>query len=278
MVQTYPASPAPAPLRGTLLHAASVESPSGFRMVHETEALFDSFNCMRFQAETDGWCGPATEAKELASPNWTHGFRFAVQGGVQCKAIGFDMDEASAKVRKAFETGESAGVERALMRAGFIDGPADPDGEVGDTLWDAAVDITPAGGAVVPAVGVALLEGFMADNYAGTPTLHLPRTIASLLVGVERLVFSGDTLNTKLGSKVAAGAGYDYPNLGPDGTPAAAGERWLYASGEVYINRGEVVLREGFDQSNNDVIVLVERPYMAALDCLTVAIRVSLTA
>jgi hypothetical protein len=277
-VTTYPAAPTATPLRGTLLHAASVNSDSGYRMVHETEELFQSYNCMRFDAETGAWCAPSETPKTFVNPAWTHGFRFGVYGGVECKAIGIDFNEMQANARKVFETGESTGVERALMRAAFAEGPDDPD-DAGTPLWVAAEDITPTGGAVSANLAVALLEGFMGDLYSGVPTLHLPRTVASLLVGPETVKFEGDLLTTKLGSKIAAGAGYDFPNLGPDGTPAAEGERWVYATGEVYLNRGDLIVREGVDTTNNDVRVLVERPYMAALDCATtVAIRVNLSA
>lgn len=273
-VQTYPMVPTTTPLRGTLLDAATVQPQSGYRMIDETDALFDSYNCLRFDAETGAWCAPSDPAKTFGAAGWTHGFRFAVYGGIECRMPGMDFNRARSETRRIFEEGESTGVERALMRSGFVDGPLDG----GSPIWDAATDITPAGGAVHPVVGMALLEGFMADTYVGVPTLHLPRTIASILASSDRIESVGREMYTKMGSKVAAGAGYDYPNTSPLGAAAAAGERWLYASGEVLIIPGELVEKEAPDWNANDYRVLIERPYMAALDCATVAIRVTLSA
>jgi hypothetical protein len=139
------------------------------------------------------------------------------------------------------------------------------------------VDITPAGGAVSPVVGVALLEGFMADTYIGVPTLHMPRTIASIFAGSDRIVEVGSEFLTKMGSKVAAGAGYDFPNNGPTGAAAAVGEKWLYATGEVLVVPGDMVEAEAPAMVENDYLLMAERPYMAALDCSTVAVRVTVS-
>jgi hypothetical protein len=263
----YPVAPTITPPLGTLLDAATVSDEFAW---NEGNDLFESYNCLQFGAEAV-FCAPNTIT--LAEGiGWQDGIKFAAYGGIRCKAVGMDIEQAKAEVRAAFETGESTAVERALMSDRFI----------ADTVplgsrWAAPTDITPAAGAVKPGVGIALLEGHASSQYVGMPTLHIPRVIASLVLGVDGAEFSGSVLQTKLGSKVAAGAGYDFPNTGPTGAAAPTGEKWLYATGEVAVQRGDVILQDTFNQSNNEVVILAERPYVASVDCYAAAVRVQVT-
>lgn len=263
-VVSYPMAPTTTRLRGTLLDTATVTNDfAGL----DGEALFDSYNCMKFRSDAP-FCAP--NAKTFTqSPAWQDGWRFGVYGGVVCKSIGLDMDRMVSEVTRVFDAGESTGVERAFMSTRF---------RVSAGNWVVPPDITPTPGtAVSPVVGLALLEGYAADNYVGVPTLHVPRTIASILNGSNRMVWDGDVLMTTMGSKVAAGAGYDYPNTSPTGVAAPAGTRWLYSTGEVFVGRSEVIIRQAFEQSTNEVFVLGERAYIAAADCFSAAVLVTVT-
>jgi hypothetical protein len=233
--------------------------------------LFESFNCMKFQAEAEFCAANSKDFDNVA--NWTHGLRFAAYGGVVCKAVGMDLATQKSEVEKVFQSGESTAVERALMKYRF-----QAEAASGDDLWDAPVDITPAGGAVKPAVGVALLEGFAGDNYVGAPTIHIPRTIGSLALNANTAVWDGNTIHTILGSRVAVGVGYDFPNTGPTGTAAAAGEKWMYATGQVVVLKGDLVVQQAFEQSDNQVFVLGERGYVVAVDCFVAAVKVQVSA
>jgi hypothetical protein len=175
-------------------------------------------------------------------------------------------------MRRVFEANESVGVEKAFMATRFrVSAPGDP--EEGD-LWDAPVDITPAGGAVDPYVGIALLEGHAASRYAGAPIIHMPRTIGALAWAKADLEQRGDTFFTPQGSKVASGGGYEALNTSPAGVAAPAGERWMYATGEIALQRGEIVVKREMDTTTNEVFVLAERLYVASVDCYTAAVRV----
>jgi hypothetical protein len=48
----------------------------------------------------------------------------------------------------------------------------------------------------------------------------------------------------------------------------------MYASGEVVVARGDLVVQQAMDQSTNDILTLVERLYVAAVDCFVAAVRV----
>jgi hypothetical protein len=146
-----------------------------------------------------------------------------------------------------------------------------------ETLLQGAEDLTPAGGAVSHELGLALLEGHASTLYAGVPTIHVPRTVGSLLMSSDAIESQAGKFYSKQGSKVASGAGYEATNLDPDGDPAADGEKWLYATGEVAVVRGQLVAKESLNQITNDDRVLVERPYVAAIDCYKSAVRVTVS-
>lgn len=269
LTQNYLVAPAVTELQGTLLDAADVSD--GIEWLDEN-GLFASYNCMSFEAAAE-FCAPNNKTFDQAAA-WQDGFRFAAYGGVSCSAIGLDQADMLSAVEDVFRRGESTAVERALMNTRF---QADPFvAPATEGRWLAPVDLTPVGGAVSPQVGVAILEGYASSVYVGAPTLHLPRTVASLLLGTQGAVLEEGEFTTKLGSKIAAGAGYDYPNLGPDGTGAPAGEKWLYATGEVVVRRGPAIVRQVMAHTDNEVYVLAERGYVAAVDCFTAAVRVTL--
>lgn len=204
-----------------------------------------------------------TVTKTFSGPTWNDGIRFAVYGGLTCKGVARDP-ATDAQVQAAFTARESIGVARALMQMRFIAG----------STWSAAPDLTPAGGAVDPAVGLAILENDAACKYAGAPTIHAPRGIGTLLTRYDMAELQGDTLYSKQGSKIASDGGYGCPNNSPTNAAPAAGEQWVYASGEVSVARSETIVRSELDRTTNEFVVLVERLYVAAVDCYTAAVKV----
>lgn len=266
----YPIPAVPEGLVSTLLDVATVtEGSIGY--MDGVEEFFDSYNCMEF-TQSPSWCAP--NSKDFDNAVWQSGFRFAANGGAVCKSVGLDQARQEAEVRRVFEAGESIAVEKAFMEQRFRVGP---DNAEGDPIWDAPVDINPAG-AVSPMVGIALLEGHAAANYRGRPVFHMPTTIGSLLLNLNALQVEGNVASTRLGSKAAIGAGYDFPNTGPAGTAASAGEKWLYATGGIAIQKAELKIRQNLETTNNDVFTLGERAYVGVVDCYTAAVRVSVTA
>lgn len=204
---------------------------------------------------------PATKTFDGTSGDrFQDGIRFAVYGGLVCKAPGFDRETAMVEAQKVFLARETVGVARALMQSRFT--------------TPAATDLTPAGGAVNPEVGLAILEGDASTKYAGVPTIHVPRSIGSLLWTRQSLTQQGDGYFSKQGSKVASDGGYENPNNSPAGVAAPAGEKWIYSSGEVVVARGDLVVRTDIDRATNEEFILVERAYVAAIDCLNSAVRV----
>ena len=254
------------PLKSSVLDHATVVDKSDFGL-RSNEGLWASYNCLDLLVPT-ALCPPEEDpevVKTFGSAAWVPGFQFAFQGGVECSALGLDKADQQAEVERVFALSEGKGVERALLLNRFVATPlVDPP----DVTWEAPVDLTPAT-AVPVEVALALLEGYAAANYAGVPTIHMPRAAASLLG--ERIVWEGDKAYTLLGSKVAMGGGYD------DADETVVGDWDLYATGEVYVERSESVGVQSYvlpgDGSNdrgfddNTVLSLAERMFRVGVDC-----------
>ena len=230
-----------------------------------------SYNCLDTAVPTE-LCPEPTTAKEFSNPSVIEGIEFAVYGGLVCKPFGFDVDTGKSEIERVFRLKESRGVERALMETRFVAGPTGPDGP----LWDAAVDLTPDLFSPSAREGLAILEGYAASVYAGVPTIHAPYTVGSLLASQEAIEPQAGRFYSRLGSKVAVGAGYEYPNSSPGGGPTDDAERWMYVTGEVMVARSELISQTHLDTDTNDIVALAERRYIAAIDCFTAAVRVGI--
>lgn len=270
------------PLPYTLLSVADVRDDQQ-RVLFGAEMQTDA---CRTSVEAPEWCppeepDPAPGPKEFVDGlDYTQSVEFVIYSMLRCRLVGADLVEDRAS--RIAQLAEYEGVEKAFMRDYLAsttpaEVPEDPDVPL-------AVDVTPAAGAVCPELGVALLEGWMSRNYRGLPTLHLPRTVASLMGQRDQLVQGRGQLETRLASRVAAGAGYDGPNnLGPgETTPTADGEAWLYATGNVIILRGPgFAVRSTLVQPtpgglyNNEYDTFAERPYSVLTDCAVAAVRVT---
>lgn len=189
---------------------------------------------------------------------------FGVYGSYDCSVFSRPLDEAVNRARQHLALGEERAVEFAIATGGFDHEPT----------FQGATDLTPAGGAVDVHAGVGHLESYLAKNHAGVGTIHAPRILGPYLP-VER---EGQRLETKLGTLVAAGGGYDIANRGPGGATPPEDERWLYATGRPIVRRSDVLVTPDPDQlpnrSNNDVTVFAQRIYAVGWDTAAAAIRV----
>jgi hypothetical protein len=262
-----PTQPGITKRRGTLLDAATVSNE--FAGIDGYEALWQSYNSLTFLSSA-AFCG--ANSKDLdQTADWASGYRFAVYGGVTCKTIGLNMDEMRSGTAAAFEAGESTAVEEALLTVRFKADVEEYEA-VPMERWDTPTDISLAA-AVSVKQGIALLEHYMADNYVGAGTIHAPVSIGSLAVQQDYIEYEGNTLRTKMGTKFAAGAGYS-TSTSPAGVAAATGEAWVYITGEVWVGRSDLVIKQAIETSTNEVFVLGERGYIVAVDGPVAAIKV----
>lgn len=212
----------------------------------------------------------AGEFKTFGLASWVPGFSFAVYGGIQCITVGLDIKDQMAELERVFALNEGKGVEQALLGNRFVAEPVLEPGDVGyDPMvggWDAPTDLTPTD-AVTPKVAIGLLEGWFARNYAGIPTIHMPRALGTIL-GADVIEWKGDLAFTRMGSKIAFGGGYDEEDQ--DGVFE------IYATGEVFVERSATIsvksinLTEDLRTTNglkpNTAIALVERMFRVAVD------------
>lgn len=243
-------------LRGTLYDVAPPRDD--YKWVDPAD-IMSTLNCMATRT-TDPVCG-SPDAKTFDFPTWVDGARFAAYGGVKCMGIGGNQDMVDEAAR-VWERVESRAVEQGLVE---------------NVLSEVAAgaDKTPTPGtSVSPQKGLTILEEFAAGNYAGVPTVHIPRGIAQYLSQNGALDTSGSAFRTAIGSKVSAGGGYALVNKGPNNVAAAAGKFWMWVTGEVLIVRSGVVAQSELHRVNNENIILVERAFIAAVDCLVAAVLV----
>lgn len=257
----YIEAPSVAPAPGGLYAVATVMEgdphigASGFQYLSENCGVasgIDDPACLTAEARAEKTFG---ETSVVASTD-----PFAVYKGVQCVDL---HDDDSGWAQRGLELTEHIAVEEAVM---------------GQLLFG-ATDVTPTPGTAVPVRhGVALLEGIAAANYGGVPILHMARSTATIAFSERVLDHDSDfTITTMQGALVANGGGYEL-NLGPDGTPAPAGQAWMYVTGAVTVVRGPVVTNRvlAAGEHLNLQQALAERLVAVSAECIKYAVLVEL--
>lgn len=202
------------------------------------------------------WASTATT--ETATP-------FTVYGHWRGSPVGWDETAARAEARRHLLTREEAGAANIVWTGaqGVIPNLQGTGASVNPTVVTPLAD-TPVG-------VIAELEQWLADEYGSLGVLHMGRRLATYLIEAELLVVRGATLQTALGTPVAASAGY--PGTGPvnvtDGTEDLT--TWVYATAPLFGYRSEVYEPTGggddlFDRGTNTRTAVAERAYVIAFD------------
>lgn len=182
-----------------------------------------------------------------------------------CRGIG-DYERASSRAQALLRGAEQRGVEKGVW-------------SIMTAVGAGAVDLTGAS-AVKPEVGLATLEYWASQFYANTPTIHVPRDVGSILSTKGAIERHGNHMESGLGAKVSAGGGY--AKTGINAAAPVSGEAWMFVTGGVRLWRGTANIKGPlFTQGaamDNTQVVLAERSYMAAMDCILAGIRVTVTA
>lgn len=186
---------------------------------------------------------------------------FTVYGHFTCSPVGWSPAAAQAQADAHLLLREEARVEQAFWT-----------GDLGNTpsLRGATVVGTTA---VSLQLGLAVLEQYVAEEYGGQGLIHMTRAAASLLADGS-LTSNGGRLSTKLGTPVAAGAGYD--GSGPAGEAATATTEYLYVTPPVFGYRTDPFTSSNnpgdlLDRATNDLYAVTERTYLLGFDPCGVA-------
>ena len=254
--QFYVDSPTPSPRKFGLFSVAQPTNLNNGKWLGGVE--YPSDNCawdVLFAADP---CNPA--AKDYSEePGFFEADAFYVYTLRACRAPGA-INDAKDRAVKTFTGAEERGAETGLWAS-----------LVADTN---AVNLGAT--ALCPEAAVAVLEDWLGKNYGGTGVIHAPRDAATFLATNARVRRHGNVLETELGTRVSAGAGYFYS--GP-GAAAGVDEAWLYATGEVTVRRSPTEVRGPLMKmtpADNTQVVLVERAYVVDYDCAVAAVKVSL--
>lgn len=183
---------------------------------------------------------------------------FTVYGSYNCSPVGHPIQYAQDRATEHLLAREEARVEQALWT-----------GDLGNTGF-ASGSVNAGSGAASSLVrALAQLEQWLAVNYGSQGVIHLTREAALLAAEDRGLMVKGNSLVTRLGTPVVAGAGY--PGTGPTGAEPADGETYIYATPALAGYRSEVFpgtvpVEAGLDRATNDLHAIAERTYVIGYD------------
>lgn len=241
-------APAIKPAAGGLLAVANVIPDNGRAGYQGVQYV------PRLQALARPVPTPGTD-KEFDRQSVVQGLPFTVYRGVEANL--FEQFDVETLAGDAFTSGESVAAEIALQ----------------PVLNNAAQDATPIPGTAVGLVeGVATLEQWIGERYGGLPILHMSRYGATHTSSHGLLRPQGTDLVTYQGTPVANGAGYGA--AGPGAVTAAAGEFWVYVTGQVNLWQGPLTKVSAPDPGQNRMLGLAERTYVPVVDAPVGAILV----
>lgn len=218
---------------------------------------------------------------------------FTVYARFDCSTVG--NEEAIETARQALARTETFQLERTFW-TGLVDDKviAFPHLAADDDVEDAAgvvlqstATVAATGGPLDVVTGLGLLEQALADCFGGAGVIHVPAKLLATLdsytllrVANARNVGTGQfdrQLVTLNGNLVAAGAGY--LGTGPSGQVPTQDTAWIYATGPVFMRRGDVKVmpfESAVRRDVNSVEMIAERTYVLGFDCCHFAVEVSL--
>lgn len=209
---------------------------------------------------------------------------FTVYAKFDCALSG--MEDALKIAANALAQGESWHVERSFW-TGLADGRVvvfphlAADTEVVDPQsieLQSPASVVITGGAIDVATALGLLESALADCYNGVGVIHMPVKALPTFQAHGLVVPQNGKLRTLNGNLVAVGGGY--PGTSPSGATTAADEAWIYATGAVFMYRGDVQIPSdkvsSINRTTNTREMIAERTYVLGWDCCHHAVLVDL--
>lgn len=202
-------------------------------------------------------CSSALLDHELALPPVVQYVPWELQVEEPCHTT-FAYDEAAvtARLERVTAAIESYAIARELMTGELAKADDAAGGDMGVNLYLAKNPEVLGAGPVSAARAIGLLEEAVGDALHGQQaTIHVPRVARPYLwqTGTQQ---QGYLYLTSIGSLLISDAGY--ANTPPDGTPAAEGVGWIYATGPTVVRRSSLFMdavepRQTVDTSTNTI-------------------------
>lgn len=218
-----------------------------------------------------GPCGARPSKTLSAEAAHVVGAPFGIYAGVDCKLVGYSEDYVIARAKAILELGWGHAAEIALWNGGGVSGATPRLNAAGTTTIATGLSMT---------AGIAALEKYLGDNYAGVGLIHAPRFVAPYMDAKLLVHERTGKLQTVLGTGLAFGGGYD--NTGPNNAAPGANIAWLYATGPVRVYRGEAwvngALAAALNRDDNSTLAYAEQPALLTVDGPPIAaVSVNLT-
>lgn len=201
-------------------------------------------------------CDPTeAELPDVSNPAVVSATSFTVKAFDRCSI--FDSDRDRAKARRLLLACESKQIAEELWTGSLSTAAG----------WDNRYFASPdadevTSGAADPFTALACLErGLQLCSCGGRGMIHASAELVSLWSERGVLRREGNVILTIHDTIVVTDAGYD--GSGPDGSPAADGSVWAYATGLVYTHRGPIQIvsdpMETVDRATNTQVVWAQR-------------------
>ena len=205
---------------------------------------------------------------------------FTVYAEFECSPVGIPEAESIAsdaldrveqqQVEAAFWTGSAGGQQVVFPHLA-----ADTEVLDGDIVLQPVASPVVTGADVAHALGE--LEQELADCYSGQGLIHVPQSALPTLKAWNLATVVDGRLVTPAGNLIVAGTGYT--GSAPDGTAAADGTAWIYATGAAWGYRSDPYvsrLRDSLDRTSNTIRMLAERTYLIGFECCLLAAHIVL--
>lgn len=200
-----------------------------------------------------------------ASPDIRNYEPFVVWAGDECTTMDAGRDR-EARARRLLAKCESAAIASELWTGTLAQAKGWPN------AFLASSDADLVASSATPTEALACLEQYLAECSCGERgMIHATRQVVTHWAAAQLVRREGGVLTTAMDTIVVPDAGYDGSSR--DGSPAADGSIWAYATSMVEVRLGEVNVESRINRTNNTHTVVAQRLAAASFDgcCLGAA-------
>ncbi len=220
-------------------------------------------------------CQESHNTKTLTAQKSTiQGNPFVVFSNLLCAPVGLTDERVRGFLYESLVAGEQAAVENTFSLQACAQSP-------GLSNNAAVVNLTPAPGTPVdPVKATSLLESWLYARYGLPGVMHIPESLSAYFANLHLVQPAGRGWITPAGTKLSFG---NYAGNTPAGAAPAAGETFIYITGQVAIWRTAdqylfvTSIADTLNRTTNQVTAVMEREYVVTFDCFIAAVETKLT-